>query len=310
MFQTIFDVVLQHQAKSAVDKATHSQQTHSSRRKDPLSGAGIGVGIGHDNHLSSGEAAINILTQLRRNSKNVKRAGGEEELFERMREQIELCETDQELLAWAARHVYNEGNPQEQGQAPKSVGASSSTSRNVPPLPMQSRAYALTVAFLMRTFRDRHHDPHLALTLFQHTKRMSVASYVFGCTVPVYNELITTRWQSFRDLRGVMEAMEEMRVNGVEPDKGTRKFVEELRRELGADGVWNNEDKGVDMWRMLRRIEFLSVKSTLAKGTKRTQRRGSRHSDNFREDWKLDGKDSTEPSTTTDGSWRFGEWST
>src|SRR6267154_1374361 len=51
---------------------------------------------------------------------------------------------------------------------------------------------------------------------------------------PAYNELIETRWTYFRDLKGVHDALEEMRVNGVEPDGRTKKLVEKLRREVGA----------------------------------------------------------------------------
>jgi hypothetical protein len=63
----------------------------------------------------------------------------------------------------------------------------------------------------MRTFRDHYKDPNLALFIFNHTKKLSIFSYVFGCSTEVYNELIKTRWDCFRDLEGVYNAVEEMK---------------------------------------------------------------------------------------------------
>ena len=73
----------------------------------------------------------------------------------------------------------------------------------------------------MRTFRDKYANPHLALALFAHARRLSVLSFVCGCTTPAYNELLETRWACFRDLKGVCDALEEMKTNGVETNGGT-----------------------------------------------------------------------------------------
>jgi hypothetical protein len=119
----------------------------------------------------------------------------------------------------------------------------------------------------MRSFRDKYRDPHLALSIFDYARHLSIPSYVFGCTTPAYNELIETRWSHFRDLKGVHDALFEMRVNGVEPDGRTKKLVEKLRREVGARTVWEEESVmgSGDVWGMLEKIEGLAVKETRRK---------------------------------------------
>ena len=300
MFNMIFEAVSEHSAKTGAKPKV--QQATVSSRKDPLTGAGIGRG------LDTGDGVGDLLTQLRRHSKKVKRTGEDDEVFERKREQIELCETDQQLLEWAVREVFEESVRHE--QAARSLASTSSATSS---LPLQPPAYARIVALLMRTFRDRYHDPHLALALFAHAKRLSIASYVFGCAAPAYNELIATRWRCFKDLRGVLDAMEEMRVNGVEPDVETRKLVEELRRDVGERVLWSDQHKGVEEWKMVRRIEELSVRSsvrTRRTGVDSTQgRRNTKRWNAASESWKIEDQDPN-ADESEDGSWRFGDWGT
>jgi hypothetical protein len=86
----------------------------------------------------------------------------------------------------------------------------------------------------MRTFRDHYSDPNLALFIFHHTQKLSIISYVFGCSTEVYNELIKTRWDCFRDLQGVYNAIDEMKVNGVPLDSATQKLIEIIRHDVGG----------------------------------------------------------------------------
>ena len=88
---------------------------------------------------------------------------------------------------------------------------------------------------------------------------MSPLSYIFGCTTPAYNELLETRWHSFRDLRGVHAALEEMRANGVSPDLRTRALVDDVRREVGARTIWLEESEtgSGEVWTILKEIERL-----------------------------------------------------
>ena len=157
----------------------------------------------------------------------------------------------------------------------------------------------------MRTFRDRYADPHLALAIFEHARRLSIASYVFGCTTPAYNELLETRWACFRDLRGIADALEEMRVNGVEPDAATRKIVERLRREVGERNLWQEESdlETGEVFTLLKKIERLSVKPIL---THREASRPSKSKSKSKkwgisaERWKFEDESSD--------NYHFGDW--
>lgn len=110
----------------------------------------------------------------------------------------------------------------------------------------------------MRTFRIKYNDPHTALALFAHAKGRSIHSYVFGCTTPAYNELLETRWEVDGAVKGIVEALVEMRANGVRPDKATRTFVERVRREVGERFLSREEtDLDGQVWDALERVEAL-----------------------------------------------------
>ncbi|EJD03413.1 uncharacterized protein FOMMEDRAFT_108643 [Fomitiporia mediterranea MF3/22] len=189
-----------------------------------------------------------LIGRLRRVSRKFRWSPAEDAELERKQGQLELCETDQQLLEWAAREVFDDVKHHSRSHNPV-----------YSPLPVQPPAYPHLLASLIHTFRNKFNDPHLALSIFNHARTRSIASYVFGCTAPAYNELLRTRWSAFKDLRGVADALEEMRVNGVKPDAKTREIVEELRREVGARTIWQ-EERNIgtgEVLELVNRIESL-----------------------------------------------------
>ena len=201
--------------------------------------------------------------------------------LDRKKEAMELCETDLELLDWAMREVF--------GQSERAATATGAGAAKM------SSAYPHLLAALMRTFRDKYRDPHLALAMFDHARNMSITSFVFGCTTPVYNELIETRWWCFRDLRGVVDALEEMRVNGIALDGRTRMLAETVRREVGERTMWQEETSlgSGEVWEMVARIERLTAES-VAEG--KNKRKGSTNG-------AMKGK-----SSTKEHSWKPRKW--
>ncbi|KAG2140315.1 hypothetical protein BD769DRAFT_1694845 [Suillus cothurnatus] len=213
MFNMIFDAVSEQKDPSA--------KLSSLKQNDPLAVLG---GIGRK---PFGQAPVpDLFGKLRQHSKRLKWTTQADEEFDKKKEEMELCDTDQQLLEWAMREVFGHANPPQLASTHPEL---------------QHPTYPYLIAHLMRSFRDKYRDPHLALSIFDYARHLSIPSYVFGCTTPAYNELIETRWSCFRDLRGVHDALEEMRVNGVDPDGRTKKLVEKLRREVGARTVWEEE---------------------------------------------------------------------
>ncbi|RUS14832.1 hypothetical protein BC937DRAFT_93251 [Endogone sp. FLAS-F59071] len=94
-------------------------------------------------------------------------------------------------------------------------------------------------------------DPYMALAIFEQAKRRGIESYVAGCTTRVYNTILRTRWNYWRDIRGMEGLVEEMMVNGVGFDDDTRRVVIEVRREMEEDsggeivqiGEWGEEER-------------------------------------------------------------------
>jgi hypothetical protein len=226
------------------------------------------------------------------------RQKGEDTELDRLKEQLALCQSDHAMLEWAEREVFGASI-----RAEEAVRAAV-TQGKPPPPHLQPPLYPQLLATLMSTAREGYDDPNLALALFEHARNLSPLSYIFGCTTPAYNELLETRWHSFRDLRGVHTALEEMRANGVSPDLRTRALVDDVRNEVGARTVWLEESEtgSGEVWTMLREIERLVAR--------RAPRQAS--SDDYRafqgrsrphDEWK-------NPELTSDESagYRFGEW--
>ena len=269
-----------------------SQREKGERGNSPLDEVGIGS-------ISQKGRMGDIFGTLRRHSKRLKWTSESDELLDRKREEMEFCDSDQQLLDWAMREVFGESRRYEE-VARKAIAdaAVSGVEPAVMPI-LQPETYPHLVALLMRSFRDKYRDPHLALSIFNHARHLSIPSYVFGCTTPAYNELIETRWKCFRDLKGVHDALEEMAVNGVDPNNRTRQIVEALRREVGERNLWEEEndlDSG-EVWKILNSIDSLAAKRTKSSNM---QPLGTRQKLPPLDHWKRPSSDSDD--------WQFGKW--
>ncbi|KAE9408604.1 hypothetical protein BT96DRAFT_1013243 [Gymnopus androsaceus JB14] len=235
----------------------------------------------------------NLFGSLRKHSKRMRWTTEEEELLDRKKEAMDLCDTDQELLEWAIREVFDESQKYEAAtrKALQNINTDVKISMDTLPV-LQSPIYPHLIAQLMRTFRDKYHDPHLALSIFDHARNLSIPSYVFGCTTMAYNELIETKWVHFRDLKGVHDALQEMVVNAVDIDHNTRKIVDALRREVGERNLWIEDDhlEEGERWDVLKTIEELVKTPDVG-----------RRSDQKRDGWKT-------ASSKTDDDYTFNQW--
>ncbi|OSD01338.1 hypothetical protein PYCCODRAFT_1392167 [Trametes coccinea BRFM310] len=246
--------------------------------KDDAAAPGT-VGLGRPRRSAT---LNNVYNKLRSHSQKLRWTTEADQELDRKKEEMELCETDAQLLDWAMREVFGEfARPLAQrpsaatkadASAPQTEPQDASASSSPPPSSSEqsvpeetvqhhSSSYPHLLAALMRTFREKYKDPHLALALFNHARHLSIASYVFGCTTPAYNELIETRWRCFRDLRAVVELLEEMRVNGVEMDGRTRMLGERIRGEVGTRTYWQEENsiESGEVRELMSRLERLTV---------------------------------------------------
>lgn len=143
-----------------------------------------------------------------------------------LKEEMSCIFTDVELVEWAKKHIF------------KPITSADGTVS-------YPRSYPKILAHLLKAVRSNYHNPHLALSLFHYAQTVSVESYLSGCLAPAYNELLRTRWDSFRDLEGVEAGVREMEVNGVGWDRGTQRVVSRVVEEVGRQVL---DAKGVQIW--------------------------------------------------------------
>ncbi|KAF8070352.1 hypothetical protein FPV67DRAFT_1561199 [Lyophyllum atratum] len=199
-----------------------------------------------------------LIGKLRKYPKRLKWSTEFDDVLDRQKEIVNLFNTDQELLEWATEAVFGESQRYEKAARKAISEAAESGGQSELPM-LQPPTYPHLVALLMRTFREKFNDPHLALSMFEHARRLSIASYVFGCSSQAYHELIETRWKCFQDLKEVHDALEEMKINGVKVETRTRHLVEKIRKEVGERHLWVDELEfgSGEIWNVLAKIEEL-----------------------------------------------------
>jgi hypothetical protein len=79
-------------------------------------------------------------------------------------------------------------------------------------------------------------DPYLATTIFELAKTKSMESYVLGCTTKVYDAMLLLRWETWRDVYGMLQLVEEMTVNGVKYSNNSRRIIRSVVQEIEAEG--------------------------------------------------------------------------
>ncbi|KAG9126688.1 hypothetical protein FRC07_002381 [Ceratobasidium sp. 392] len=175
--------------------------------------------------------------------------------FDAKREEMFRCQSDQELLRWAAQEVFLRAP----GETTSSTSSSDAPTKNDSKISreMHPEIYGRIVASLMTEFREQYNNPHLAIAIFDYTRRLSIISYVTGCTAPSYNELMRTHWLSFRNLQAVANVAEEMRVNGVLPDQATASLLNQIHDEAGPQVVWAKENDEAEIAKLLEQLDEL-----------------------------------------------------
>jgi hypothetical protein len=283
-FQDMFDMVF-----AAVGEIKSGKIPSDAPMFTPVDGVGM---------TTQNTEMANLFGRLRKDIKRMRWTSDIDEELDRKKEEIELCDTDVQLLEWAMNEVFKP----EQATITPVQGQLAPVENN--------QIYPYIIAALMRAARDKFHDPHLALAIFDHAKNLSVPSYVFGCTTPVYNELIETRWFCFHDLKGILDTLEEMKVNGVEADTRTRGIVETIRRNAPTMRLLEEEDyfgKGQDrVMHILTQVELLVKKPTVPVRST-TVRRKKRPEKSWSEDWK-NGVDERLSKPEGGEDWSWGSW--
>lgn len=179
------------------------------------------------------------------------------------KKQIEGCTTDFELAKFLDAEVFSVMETHTRG-LPSEVGKSSFDTLRT--------SYSLILLKAMRLFRKTFRNPLAAHTLFLRAKTLSAESYVLGCTTPLYNELLLSRWESFTDLFSISEILDEMSTNGLKGDEETARILQRIRDDVqewaehGAEAarvVWQSEKE-----RMLK-LERIQKEIMIDTGTER-----------------------------------------
>jgi hypothetical protein len=154
-----------------------------------------------------------------------------------------VCRTDVDLINWAKEKVFR----------PKSAIGTEGEE-----IQRYSAVYPRILAHLLSHVRRNYNNPHLVLALFHHAQTQSPESYLSGCLAPAYNQVLQTRWESFKDLEGVESGLAEMEANGVAWDRQTAKAVEKIINAVGKEvfmGTGWQEKYGKNVHMRLAQLE-------------------------------------------------------
>ncbi|WVR06347.1 hypothetical protein IAU60_003378 [Kwoniella sp. DSM 27419] len=201
--------------------------------KDPYAAArGGGFGLGRSS--AGGQANAR---GLRRYFEPAEDDSVEE--YEMLAEEMEIIQNDVELLDWAKNRVFKplpKDDPAAASLTSNTGPISSIRSKSqLPPMLTFAPTYPKILAHLLRTVRVNYNNPHLVLALFKHAQTSSLESYLSGCLTGAYNEMLTTRWESFKDLEGVENGVREMEMVGVNWDMTTARLVTKVVEQVSRD---------------------------------------------------------------------------
>ncbi|KAK6352806.1 hypothetical protein TWF696_004809 [Orbilia brochopaga] len=156
------------------------------------------------------------------------------------------CSSDLEVWEFLDKHVFAMVQKPPVQSSPSSENTSAAAT--TPP----SSNYPKLLRDAIRVFRTAYRDYDACIALFEHIKRLGPESYIIGCSVGVYNEVLLARWIGYRDIQAVGDLLDEMRLNGVEGDHRTASIVSDVLADIkvfesnsflpGTVLMWQNEN--------------------------------------------------------------------
>lgn len=93
-------------------------------------------------------------------------------------------------------------------------------------------------------------DPYLTLSIFEQIKAKSIQSYIKGCTTETYNTILMMRWETWRDVHGMLDLLEEMSLNGIKVNSETRSIVGKVVTEIEEEKDIDYANKQGLFWNM------------------------------------------------------------
>ncbi|KAK9370821.1 hypothetical protein V1509DRAFT_614828 [Lipomyces kononenkoae] len=141
-----------------------------------------------------------------------------------MIERMRSCRTDTELDTLLEREVY-----QPFKQAAEYFER---TSKEIVMAPNIAKNYPYLLTRAMRIMVSNFRDAYGALSVFDRARTYGIQSYIMGCTIDVYNEVLQLKWDYFMDLFGCKSLLEEMIVNGVEANSRTASILKSIRTHV------------------------------------------------------------------------------
>ncbi|KAF3155056.1 hypothetical protein TWF225_008365 [Orbilia oligospora] len=149
--------------------------------------------------------------------------------YEKLSGMLELCGNDLEVWEWLDGYIFT---------MPFSPDG---LTGNYPKLLKEA----------IKLLRTEYNDFSACTAVFEKVKQLGTESYIIGCSVGVYNEMLEVKWRGYRDMSAVLDLLEEMRVNGVDGDEITAGIVADVLSDVrvfesnsflpGTVMVWRTE---------------------------------------------------------------------
>ncbi|KAI5837373.1 hypothetical protein DFP73DRAFT_319571 [Morchella snyderi] len=156
--------------------------------------------------------------------------------------EMNKCQTDLELGSWLDRHVFSMvggGGGSISSGAEKEAAAEKGKERAIPP-----GTYSYLLAEGMRILRSTFNDLQGVFSIFNKIKELGAESYVVGCSVDVYNQVIAAKWEGTRDLYKVKDLVDEMDSNGIHGNSKTLQTITEIMQDVAtvdSYGMWTHD---------------------------------------------------------------------
>ncbi|EPS45447.1 hypothetical protein H072_556 [Dactylellina haptotyla CBS 200.50] len=189
--------------------------------------------------------------------------------YTKLKEKLDLCGNDLEILEFLDEEVFTMAGG---GVFAASGGEEEAVTGNAA---VPTSNYPKLLRDVIRVFRTEYQDFSACISVFENIKQLGPESYIIGCSVAVYNEMLLVRWKGYRDIGAVVDLLDEMRLNGVEGNAETAGIVADVLNDVrvfesnaflpGTVMMWSNENV-LDGKEKLKEIMGMLVREGDARG--------------------------------------------
>ncbi|KAF3939242.1 hypothetical protein ABW19_dt0202145 [Dactylella cylindrospora] len=180
------------------------------------------------------------------------------EEYKTLKAMLEECESDLQIWEFLDTHVFPMATSSAVEASDDQTAQASGTGRpnklskpkavDAGEVVIPSSNYPKLLHNAISMLRTTYRDFPSCVAIFERVKQLGPESYIIGCSIAVYNQMLLVRWKGYRDVQSVLDLLDEMRLNGVQGNVETAGIVSDVLNDIMTFESDSFLPGGVMMW--------------------------------------------------------------